>query len=431
MDVLLVEDNPGDARLIEILLAEEAGGMFRITHVGRLADAVEKVSAGAFDVVLLDLSLPDSFGLETVTGLRRHAPNLPIVILSGLDNEEMALRALQSGAQDYLVKGQADGNLIKRAVLYAIERQRIRHQVLLADAAFEATDTGIVVLNGDRLVTRVNPALLRLTGLSRDEVIDRPPLMLGEGTPAYLDKLWADFKPEVGLEGEVWNRRRSGELYPVWLRINAVRDDLGSISGYVMVLSDITHRKQAEAELVRQATRDPLTGLANRSLFIQMLEETVDRAFREKANCGLLFVDLDGFKEVNDTLGHDAGDEVLKDVARRLRGTLRASDEVARLAGDEFVVILGEVQKIKDAETVASKVVEVLHQPYTVTGGNIVSSVSASVGVAVLPRDAGSADSLVKAADAAMYRAKKQGKDCWRSFHNDGCGAKKNPSDEA
>lgn len=421
MDILLVEDNPGDARLIEILLAEEAGGHFQITHVMRLADAIERVSQQHFDVVLLDLSLPDSFGLDTVSGLRCHAPNLPIVILSGLDNEEMALRALQSGAQDYLVKGQADGNLIKRAVLYAIERQRIRHQVLLADAAFDATETGIMVLDHDRRIMRVNPALTRLTGLSAEEMVGHAPSMLGAGESEadFLDHLWATFNPENGFEGEVWNRRRSGEQYPVWVRINAVRDDLGSLSGYVLVVSDITHRKQAEEELVRQATRDPLTGLANRNLFIRHLEETVDRAAHAGTSCGLLFVDLDGFKEVNDTLGHDAGDDVLKDVARRLRGTLRASDEVARLAGDEFVIILGEVQKFEDAEKVAAKVVEVLHQPYQVTGGAEVSGVSASVGVAVFPSDARASDSLIKAADAAMYRAKRQGKNCWRSFHGE------------
>lgn len=413
MKVLLVEDNPGDARLIEVLLAEEAPD-FRIARAGRLSEAIGLARAETFDAALLDLSLPDSHGVETVSRLRRESPDLPIVVLSGLNNEEIALRALQSGAQDYLVKGRADGNLIKRAILYAVERQRIRARALLAEAAFEATDTGIMVLDRDHKIVRVNPAFTLLTGLAASEVVGGFPSMLGAGEKEadFPRTLWDSVDAAQGFEGEVWNVRQSGDLYPVWLRISMVRDETGALGGYVVVLTDITHRKQVEAELVRQATRDTLTGLPNRALFQRMMADTVDRATAAGVGCGLLFVDLDGFKSVNDIYGHDIGDEVLKETARRLRGTLRATDDVARLAGDEFVVVLGEVRGLEDAGRVADKIVRVLSAPFLL-GGRTVDGVSASVGVGVYPGDASTAEGLVKAADAAMYRAKRLGKNRW------------------
>lgn len=411
---LLVEDNLGDARLIEVLLEEEASGEFQVRHVDRLAAAGEALAEETFDVVLLDLSLPDSHGLETVEALRRHTNRVPIVILSGLDDEDVALRAVQSGAQDYLVKGQADGNLIKRAILYAIERHRIRRDARLTEAAFEATDTGIIVADVEGRILRTNPAFTRMTGFAGSEVIGGEAHMLGGGEeePDYHRVIWSRVDPAHGWEGEVWNRRQSGDLYPVWVRINTVLDDLGGLSGYVMVLSDITHRKRAEEELRRQATRDSLTGLPNRQMFLGMLNDAVDRS-----HCGLLFVDLDGFKAVNDEIGHDAGDELLKDVGRRLRGAVRASDEVARLAGDEFVIVLNDVSDSEDAARVATKVVEVLGAPYSVNGSTV-DCVSASVGIALCPSDASSADALLRAADAAMYVAKRSGKNRWCRFRD-------------
>jgi diguanylate cyclase (GGDEF)-like protein/PAS domain S-box-containing protein len=423
LNILLVEDNIGDARLIEVLLAEEAGQDLTLTHVMRLGDAVEKLRAARYDVVLLDLSLPDSHGLETVVALRRQAGNIPVVVLSGMDNEQVALRALQSGAEDYLVKGRADGNLIKRSILYALERHRIRQRVLLAEAAFSATDTGIIVLDVNFRIIRVNPAFTRLTGFDVEDVLNQPPFMLGSGEhePNYHEQILSKLSPEDGWEGEVWNRRKGGDVFPVWLRLNAVRDEGETLSGYVAVLSDITHRKQVEAELVRQATRDALTGLPNRSLLRSLMHEVVARSAQSSSGCAFLFVDLDGFKAVNDTYGHDVGDELLKDAARRLRAALRASDEVGRLGGDEFVVLLSDVSGPADAGAVAAKIVGALSEPFHI--GSVVASVSASVGVAVFPDDGTVAEALLKTADEAMYDAKNSGKNQWRGPRSTTSGA--------
>ncbi|WP_404385664.1 diguanylate cyclase domain-containing protein [Caenispirillum salinarum] len=415
-NILLVEDNPGDARLIQVLLAEEAGSEFHLTHVERLTDACELVKQEEFACVLLDLSLPDSQGLETVEGLRKTGLDVPVVVLSGLDNEEVALAALQSGAQDYLTKGRADGMLLKRSILYAIERHRTRKQLLLAEAAFKCTDTGIMVMDAGWRVIRVNPAFTRVTGYQPDEVIGHKPQVLSSGVhdTEFYDDLWASLDANGAWEGEIWNRRKNGEVYPEWLRINAVAGEQGGITGYVAILSDITHRKKAETELLRQATRDPLTGLANRQLFMHVLEDSVERASSMERACAVLFIDLDGFKEVNDRWDHAVGDELLKEVARRLRGTVRVSDEVARLGGDEFTVVLTEVRETQDAARVAEKIVAAVAEPYTLSAGE--AEVSASVGIAVYPADATAAEDLVRCADQAMYSAKRAGKNRYRFY---------------
>jgi diguanylate cyclase len=282
--VLLVEDNPGDARLVEILLSE-AGPGFEVSHAVRLDEALEELDRAEFDVVLLDLSLPDSSGFETVERVRMAVPEMPVVVLSGRDDDEFALQALQGGAEDYLVKGSGDGDLIARSIRYAIER------------------------------------------------------------------------------------------------------------------------KKAEEKLAYLAQYDPLTGLANRALFHDRLDQALARAARSGDMIALMFVDLDRFKAVNDTLGHSGGDALLQEVARRIEGRVRDSDTVARLGGDEFAIILEGLSDARNAARVARDLLKRVSEPLVLDGHEI--PVSASLGIAVLPPSEG--DRLLKDADAAMYRAKRMG----------------------
>jgi diguanylate cyclase (GGDEF)-like protein len=283
--VLLVEDNPGDAFLVRMLLEEVGADKLELTEAGLLGEALERLVEEDFGVVLLDLSLPDSQGLDTVNQVRVVAPEAPIVVLSGLDDEEMALQALQSGAQDYLVKGQGDGDLIARSIRYAIER------------------------------------------------------------------------------------------------------------------------KKAEERLAYLAQYDHLTGLANRALFQDRLEQALARAERSGYMVALMFLDLDRFKAVNDTLGHAAGDTLLETVARRIEERVRESDTVARLGGDEFAIILEDLSDARDAFPVARKILDIVSEPIVLDGHEI--PMVASLGVAVRPPSEG--NRLLKDADAAMYRAKRRG----------------------
>jgi diguanylate cyclase (GGDEF)-like protein len=294
VSVLLIEDNPGDARLVEILLTE-AGPFpcFEVTRAGRLGEALERLDRLDFDVILLDLSLPGSSGLEkTVDQMRIASPRTPVVVLSSQDDEEMALQALQCGAEDYLVKGRGDDDLIARSIRYAIER------------------------------------------------------------------------------------------------------------------------KKAEERLAYLAQYDPLTDLANRALFHDRLGQALARTEREGNMVALMFLDLDRFKAVNDKLGHSGGDELLKEVARRIKRRVRESDTVARIGGDEFAIILENLSDAQDAAPVAQDILDRLSEPVVLDGYEIL--LTASIGVAVRPPSEG--DRLLKDADTAMYRAKERGRNTYEFY---------------
>lgn len=415
--VLVVEDNPGDAALIRYSLAEPGPGKFSIAHAPSLADATAQMQADSFDVILLDLSLPDSYGLETVKKILENMPHkAAVVVLSGLDDEELALEAVKQGAQDYLVKGRSDGDVLRRAIRYAIERQRIEEAMRLAEAVFKNVDTGIFVTDPKGNIVRCNPAFTRITGYEDHEAIGRTAGILKSGVQddAFYDEMWKKLNSLGHWEGEIWNRRKSGNIYPEWLRIDAVYDATGRMTNYVATFTDITFRKEIENQLRLQATHDTLTGLPNRYLFTDRLSHAIAQADRAAQKAALLFVDLDGFKEVNDRHGHAAGDQLLVEVAKRLQALVRASDTVARLAGDEFTLILSGVIKSHDARIVAEKVVETLSKPFLLK--ECQASISASVGIALYPDDASDSDKLLIAADAAMYSIKQKGKNGYGFF---------------
>jgi diguanylate cyclase (GGDEF)-like protein len=286
--ILVVEDNAGDARLVRELLAgagQEAAGL---TIVRRLADALRRLEEERFDAVLLDLNLPDSRGLDTLAKVHARAPSLPLVVMTGSEDEEIAARALRQGAQDYLVKGRFDGGLLARSVGFAIERMRSGRMV------------------------------------------------------HYL------------------------------------------------------------------AHHDGLTDLPNRLLFQDRLGQALEQARRNRQTLAVLFLDLDRFKTINDTLGHAVGDELLVHAAARLRGCVRASDTVARVGGDEFTVLLPEIARVEDVTTVAGKILEAFATPVVVRGHEL--AVTASIGASLYPNDGEDAETLLKNADAAMYRAKEDGR---------------------
>ncbi len=413
---LLIEDNESDARLVQYLLEDADGAALAFTHATTLAEALDLLARESYDVILLDLTLPDSNGLETLERIHRARADIAIVVLTGIDATDVAIGAVQRGAQDYLVKGRGDGQLVKRSILYAVERHRANQRLLLAEAAFRNIDTGIMVTDAAGKVVRVNEAFTRTTGYGADEVLGGQPNILRSGLhePSFYDSLWRQLRDHGAWEGEIWNRRKDGRVYPEWLRINVVTDEGGGIAGYVAIFSDITFRRRAEQELLRQATTDSLTGLANRQLFNRLLSSTIEQATRYKRDAALLFLDLDGFKILNDSKGHAVGDSALREIGARLRGAVRISDEVARLGGDEFVVILPEVRGRQAAAAVAEKLLQDIALPLDSAPG--APPLTASIGVAMIPDDGVAAESLMRAADGAMYAAKRAGKNAVR-FH--------------
>lgn len=286
----------------------------------------------------------------------------------------------------------------------------------LAAKAFESTFEGIVVTNARSVIESVNPAFTQITGYAASEAIGQTPALLSSGRhdAAFYRDLYAALEANGYWQGEICNRRKNGELYVEWLNINAVRDADGRITNYVAVFSDFTSRKAAEDQIRFLAQHDALTRLPNRTLLHERLLRAIPHAQRNGKQLAVVFLDLDDFKKVNDGFGHAAGDFMLKTVARRLTETLRAEDTVARLAGDEFILVLEEVSSREDVANVARKVCDVLRQPMSFEGQEM--RVSSSGGISLYPDDGTTPEELIGKADLAMYASKDSGRDTFNFF---------------
>jgi diguanylate cyclase (GGDEF)-like protein len=332
--ILLVEDNPADARLIEEMLAEATGLLCDLKWVDNLTAGIKHLEAGGIDVMLLDLGLPESSGLDTLQRLHAQVPNVPtLVVLSGLSDETIAIQAVQSGAQDYLVKDEVNSALLVRSIRYAIERSQAQEALQQAHSELER---------------RV--------------------------------------------------MERTAELANTVDALNA----------------EIIERKQAEERIRYMAHYDALTGLANRVLLQDRVRQALAYANRNWTQVALLFIDLDSFKHINDSLGHPVGDHLLQLVAHRFQESRRQGDSVARLGGDEFVLCLPLLSGSNDAALVAQKALDMLDIPFIVEGHEL--HVSASIGISLYPDDGTTVESLMRAADTAMYYAKEKGRNNYQFF---------------
>lgn len=296
------------------------------------------------------------------------------------------------------------------------ERRQSQAQMLLAATVFESTNEAVLVTDARPRLVKVNRAFTIITGYEAGEVLGLNPSILNSGLQdaAFYRQMWEALDTMGQWQGEIVNRRKNGEIFPAWENISSVKDDSGRVTHYVAVLSDITPLKRAEERLSHLAHHDPLTGLPNRLMFAGSLLQSISRARRHGQKLALLFIDLDRFKLVNDSMGHAAGDELLKEIGRRLKHVVRAEDLVTRLGGDEFTVALEEVESPDQIAAVVQKMMAEITRPLTLGGRDIV--ISASVGIALFPDDADTVDNLTKAADAAMYRAKERGRNTYAFF---------------
>lgn len=284
------------------------------------------------------------------------------------------------------------------------------NDLLVSAAVFESTGEAIVVLTPDASIESVNPAFERITKYKKEHVIGQPLAMLSsqKHDSQTYDDLWQQLIKNNHWQGEVWNQRADEDIYPAWLSINAVQKDNNTVERYVVLLSDITKRKNYEKQIWRQANYDALTKLPNRNLFHRRLEQALEQAREEQGEVGLMFIDLDHFKEVNDTLGHDAGDELLKAATKRLAASVRKNDTVARMGGDEFTVVLPLLDSPDIALDIAARILEKLNMPFQLPQGQV--KISGSIGIVIYPQDGDDITNLLKNADIAMYRIKTQGR---------------------
>ena len=284
-------------------------------------------------------------------------------------------------------------------------------QQRMSRIVFDNSLEGITVTDADSRIQLVNKAFSDTTGYSAEEVIGKTPGILKSGrqSPEFYTEFWNTLQRDGEWRGEIWNQRKNGSVYAEWLNVSTVRNRHGDVEHYVAIFSDITERKEREEKIAFQAFHDALTGLPNRLLFKDRLEQALAQAKRYKSRTpAVMFLDLDKFKQVNDTLGHDVGDLLLKEVANRLKQCVRSVDTVARLAGDEFTVLLPEITEESDAEAVAVKILAAMQEPIQLGPESRV--VTTSVGISLYPKDGRDVDALMKSADAAMYHVKAAGR---------------------
>ncbi|MBL7089206.1 diguanylate cyclase [Acidovorax sp.] len=289
------------------------------------------------------------------------------------------------------------------------ERKRAELDLHIAAIVFESQD-GMIVTDAQKNILRVNHAFSQISGYAAAEVIGKTSHMLRSDrhTPDFYAAMWASIQTAGMWHGELWSQRKDGEVYPEQITITAVKGSTGQVTHYVAVLRDITDRKRLEREVTQLAFFDTLTQLPNRRLFNDRLSQSLKRAERDQLSLALMFIDLDKFKPINDTHGHEAGDFVLQTVAKRIQGCLRASDTAARVGGDEFLVLLPDLLDSDDAVAVAEKIRLALEQPCIAPSG-VTLLVSASIGIAIYPEHAQSEQELLRLGDVAMYEAKNAG----------------------
>jgi diguanylate cyclase (GGDEF)-like protein/PAS domain S-box-containing protein len=337
-------------------------------------------------------------GLETKTKIDGHITYIMWNVTPLRDTNENVSGVICMG-QDVTERRVAEGNL------------------RLSSTVFDNTAEGIMITDDKSDIIDVNTAFSEITGYSREEVIGQNPRIMksGKHTRKFYDAMWRDLNQKGFWRGEIWDRRKNGEEFPKWLSINACRNERGHLTHYVAVFSDITDKKADEVKLEQLAHFDHLTGLPNRILFHDRLHTALARSRREKEHMAVLFVDLDRFKQINDSLGHRVGDLLLKEVSSRLLHSVREIDTVARLSGDEFTVILTDIASIEAIEFIASRIVKSLGAPYFFEGHELF--VSASVGISIYPSDGENGTDLLRHADVAMYHAKEKGRNNYQFFN--------------
>jgi two-component system, cell cycle response regulator len=396
--VLLVEDNPGDARLVRETLSEPGERPFHVIWVQTLHAGSAYLDEHPVDAILLDLTLPDSRGIETYRQLHDRAPEISTIILTGLDDETLALEAVRLGAQDFLRKGDACGNLLSRTIRYGLERKRIELALRASESRFhrmaDNIQDGLLIIEQGKMIFYNNRAC-EIFGYTREE-FDKQDLWTLL-SPEELDPMRrmvdaerdaSAFQRELGL----WVVQKKGIRRYLQARISVHQQEDGVRNLYV-IMTDITERKLREDELQYLSFHDSLTGLYNRAFF----EESMDRLERGRQfPLSAIMVDIDGLKLVNDEQGHAAGDELLRRAAHAFRSIFRAEDMVARIGGDEFVALLPHTDAAK-VEFIVARIKESVasHQP-----------LSLSLGAATAEAPGGSMTQLIKLADHRMYEAK-------------------------
>jgi diguanylate cyclase (GGDEF)-like protein/PAS domain S-box-containing protein len=434
-NILLIDDEPMGAKIVQAALVNSTDGPLQVEWIRSCSEGLERLAAegaqqrqkhaGAIAAVLVDLYLPDSHGIETFDRLFSAAAHIPILVLSAPENEAVAKLAVQHGAQDYLLKTRLDDYLLPKALRSMIDRTAI------ADALFEEQERARVTLDsiGDAVIsidvlgslTYLNAVAESMTGWSRQEAAghqaDKMFRIIDSITRKRVPNPMALAIREnrtTGLTPNCVLIRRDGAEVAIEDSAAPIHDRRGRVIGAVMVFRDVSMTRAMSLRMSYLAQHDSLTELPNRVLLNDRLTQAITRAQRNRKKLAVLFVDMDRFKNVNDSLGHDIGDRLLQSIAQRLLGCVRGADTVSRQGGDEFVILLSEVTHARDAAVSAEKILLAMSTPHDIDEHEL--HLTASIGIVTYPADGMDAATLLKNADFAMYHAKDNGHNNYQFF---------------
>lgn len=421
----MISADDGKALRIDSALAVRDPGWFHIERVRRLSAGLEYLAKGRTSAILLDLSLPDSEGIQTFEKLFEIAPDIPILVLGGENQELAAAEAVRRGAQDYLLPNNLDSYSLPRALRTAIQRKFVE------DALYVEKERALVTLNsiGDAVlctnvsgdITYMNLVAETMTGWSHQEALGQPLNAVFNIVDSLSRKQLANpleiairENRSVGLKDTCVLIRRDGFESAIDDSASPIHNRKGTIIGAVIVFHDVTVERALSLQLLRAAQFDALTNLPNRALLANRIALAISLAHRQKAFVAVLFLDLDHFKYINDSLGHAIGDRLLQSVAKRLCENLRASDTVCRQGGDEFIILLTQITHSEDAAVGAKKILLSFNAPHLIGKHSLL--IDASIGSSVYPEDGDNGEVLIQNADTAMYRAKEAGRNSYRAF---------------
>jgi diguanylate cyclase (GGDEF)-like protein/PAS domain S-box-containing protein len=423
--LLMVEDNLGDARLLREMFKEQGSHNTELTHVECMRDAEQHLETNAVDIIVLDLGLSDAQGLEAIRRAHGVAPHVPLVVLTNLDDELLAAQALQEGAQDYLIKGQIDARGLLRALRYAVER-KIMEEALFAEkeraqVTLKCIGDAVACTDSSGDITFLNLVAEQMTGFALGKAAGRPMAEIFK----ILDASSRETVPNLMEMAVRQNRtmqlpancvfvRKDGFEIPIESSVAPIHDRQGLVLGAVTVFRDVSAAREMARQMAYSAQHDFLTGLPNRMLLNDRVNQAINLASRHKKKVAVLFLDVDGFKHINDSLGHRIGDRLLQAIAKRLVNCVRGSDTVSRQGGDEFVILLLEVEQPEGAAHTARRMLQAMSEAHSIDQHDL--HVSISIGVSVYPDDGLDAETLIKNADTAMYQAKENGRQSYQFF---------------
>jgi diguanylate cyclase (GGDEF)-like protein/PAS domain S-box-containing protein len=426
--VLHIGGSALDAQMVREALSGSKKELYDVDWVGKLSDGLERLATSSVSAVLLDLRLPDSPGIGGLVQVLQAAPAAPILVVGADESEEIAAQVIKAGADDYLLANRLDGYWLPRALRRAIERKLSEEALFAEMERFEVTlnalGDGLLSTDVSGDITYLNKAAETMTGWPRAEADGRPVKevlrIVDDATresAAGLTGRPTTGDPIPSLASSWTLVRRDGSELAIEHSAAPVHDRRGLVTGTAIVLRDITEARAMSLRLSHLASHDPLTDLPNRLLLGDRLARALALARRHERRLAVLFLDLDRFKYINDSLGHTLGDELLRAVGREVTTCVRSSDTVSRHGGDEFVVVLSELEHAEDAAMGAQKIIAALARPHKLAGHEL--HISVSIGISVYPDDGDDAETLLQSADTALYHAKDQGRDCYQFFKPD------------